>query len=467
MNNLSEALKNFSAKKITIVGDVMLDKTIFGEVSRISPEAPVPILKVEREDYELGGAANVAANVSSLGGNTSLFGFVGKDKYSKILLSLLKERKIKPFLDKNGSTTLKVRIKSRNQQIVRMDYETNLLNEFSPEILQKMQKEIRDSEIILISDYAKGTITHNLMEFLKSQGKRIVADPKSKNINFYSDVYLITPNEKEALEMSGQKDVENAGRYLRRKLDCNVLITRGERGMFLFAEKEIEIPTYAQEVYDIVGAGDTSIATLSLSLAAGVSLEESVIIANHAAGIAVSKAGTSSVRLNELERKLFGGEEKLKYFDELSKIISDLKKKGKRMVWTSGCFDLLHTGHIRYLKEAREKGDYLVVGLNSDSSVRKLKGQSRPINPEKERAEVIFSLPWVDYVMIYQEPTSTKYLLKFQPEVYVKGRDYTLETLDQGERKAVEDGGGRIELINVEKNNSTTKIIEKIKGQVL
>ena len=464
MDNLSELLKNFSNQKIIVIGDVMLDKTVVGDVSRISPEAPVSIINVNNEIYGLGGAANVAANVSSLNGNTSLFGFTGKDKAAEILLSLLKEKKIEPFLGENKMTTLKVRVKARNQQIVRMDYEDNSSKEFSKEILQKMQTKIKNSKIILISDYAKGAITPNLMKFLKLGDRRIIIDPKPKNISLYSSAYLITPNEKEALEMSGQKDVQSAGRYLKEKLDCNVLITRGKKGMFLFSEKEIEIPTFTKEVYDVEGAGDTVIATISLSLAAGASLEEAAIIANDAGGIAVSKLGTSQVKLGELERKLFGEEEKVKNFGELSKIVIDLRKKGRKIVWTNGCFDLMHTGHMRYLKEAKEKGDYLIVGLNSDSSARKIKGPPRPINSENERAEFISLLPWVDYVMIYQESHPVKYLLEFKPDVYVKGGDYTLDTINQSERRIVEGYGGRIEIINVETNNSTTKIIEKIKN---
>lgn len=462
MDNLSEVLKNFSAQKVMVVGDAMLDKTIVGDVSRISPEAPVPIISVQDEIYELGGAANVAANISSLGGDACLFGFTGKDESAEIFLSLLKEKGIKSFLDTNARTILKVRAIGRNQQLLRLDYEDTSPKEFSQKTLQAMQTEMTDSEIILISDYAKGAVTSNLMKFLKSFGKRIIIDPKPKNIHLYSGSYLIAPNEKEALEMSGQKDFQDAGRFLKEKLDCNVLITRGEKGVALFSHKDMNIPTYAQEVYDIVGAGDTSIAALSLSLASGASLEEATIISNHAAGIAVSKAGTSHVRLGELEKKIFGEEEKVKNFEDLSRVIDDLRRKGKKIAWTNGCFDILHLAHVRYLKKTREQGDYLIVGLNSDSSARRLKGLGRPINNEQDRAEVLSE--HVDYIIIFSEPDTTRYLSAFRPDVYVKGGDYAVNTINQDERKIVESYGGRIEIINVESDVSTTRIIEKIKN---
>lgn len=463
MNNLLNILKKFNERRIVVIGDIMLDKSINGDVLRISPEAPVQIVNIKEESYEPGGAANVASNISSLGGKVSLFGFVGKDENAKILSELLTERKIDYFLEENSLTTLKVRVRGGNQQLLRLDYEESSPKDFGTKIKDKLEREIMKSDLILVSDYAKGVIHPNLMNFLRSFNKKIIVDPKPQNCSFYTNSFLITPNEKEALEMSGNKNVYDAGVYLRKKLNCNVLITRGEKGMTLFSDNETDIPTVAKEVYDVTGAGDTVIATLSLSLASGASLEEGVVLANNAAGIAVSKVGTYQVKMGELEKRIFGEEKKLKNTEELSSIIDDLRKKQKKIVWTNGCFDILHPGHTKYLSKAKEQGDYLIVGLNSDESVRKLKGEGRPIYNQNQRAEVLSSLSCVDFIIIYSEPTSKDYLSMFKPDIFAKGGDYTMETINLEERKIVEGYNGKITFIDVGEKTSTTKTIEKIK----
>lgn len=464
MNNLLDILKKFNERKIVVIGDVMLDQSIIGEVSRISPEAPVQIVNVKKENYEPGGAANVASNISSLGGKVSLFGFVGKDENAKILSRLLIEKKIDYFFEENFLTTLKVRVRGGNQQLLRLDYEESSPKNFGKKLLDKLGEEITNSDLILISDYAKGVIDSNLINFLKSFNKRIIIDPKPQNFSFYKDSFLITPNEKEAFEMSGKKEISVAGKYLQEKLNCNVLITRGEKGMTLFSDREVDIPTVAREVYDVTGAGDTVIATLSLSLASGASLEEGILLANNAAGIAVSKVGAYQVKMGELEKRIFGEEEKLKSAEELSSIVEDLKKKQKKIVWTNGCFDILHPGHTKYLSKAKEKGDYLIVGLNSDESVKKIKGEGRPIYNQNQRAEVLSSLSCVDFILIYSEPTSKNYLSMFKPDIFAKGGDYTLETINPEEKKIVEEYNGKIIFIDVGEKTSTTKTIEKIKN---
>lgn len=461
MEKLPEILKNFPNKKVIVIGDIMLDKTIIGDVSRISPEAPVQIVNVKEEIYEPGGAANVAANISSLRSNAYLFGFTGRDDNAKILSKILNERKIEYFFDENFMTTLKVRIRGRNQQLVRLDYEDISPKNFTHKAIEMMKDKINNSDVILISDYAKGAITADLMNFLKSYRKKIIVDPKPQNMHFYYDCFLIAPNEKEALEMSMQKDVYDAGRHLKEKLNCNILITRGEKGMTLFSDREVDIPTYAREVYDITGAGDTAVAALSLSLASGASLEEAMMIANHVAGIAVEKVGTYQVRLSELEKRISGEEGKLKTFEELYNITKDLKKKGRKIVWTNGKFDILHAGHVKYLKKAKERGDYLILGLNSDSSFELIKDR-KPINNELHRAEVL--LAYTDALIIFSEPDTTRYLSVFKPDVYVKGGNYNIDTINQPERRVVEGYGGKIVIIKTDEDISTTKIIEKIKN---
>ncbi len=464
MERLLEILKGFSKRKITVIGDVMLDKTIIGEVSRISPEAPIQIVNVKEELYEPGGAANTAANLASLGGNVSLFGFAGRDNNANVLSEILGKRGIEYFLDKNALTTLKIRVRSRNQQLLRIDYEENSLKIFSPDTLETMKREIGNSDLILISDYAKGTITGDLMDFLNSLGKKIVVDPKPQNISFYKNSFLITPNEKEALEMSNQREIHSAGRDLQKMLNCNVLITRGEKGMALFSDNEVEIPTSSREVYDVAGAGDTANAAICLSLASGASLEEAVILANHAAGISVSKVGTYQVKLWELEKAISGEERKLKTLDELSEIVRELKREQRRIVWTNGCFDLFHAGHKYSLEQARKRGDVLIVGLDSDESVRKLKGPGRPVYNEEQRAEILSGMGFVDYVTIFPFGKAAEYLKRLQPHVYLKSGDYTIDTINQEERRIVESYNGEIYLPKGLSELSTTDTIKKIKN---
>lgn len=468
MEKLLEITRKFPGKKVVVIGDVMLDQYIHGDVSRISPEAPVQVVKVKRESFEPGGAANVAANISSLGGQVTLFGFVGGDESARILSKILEERGIEYHFGASSMTTVKKRPTGRGQQLLRIDYEDASQKEFDELLQRELKESVNSSDIIVISDYSKGTVTPSLMNFLKSTGKRIIVDVKPENAALYSRVYLVKTNEQESLALSGKPDFQSAGRYIREVLGANAIITRAEKGMALFCDKEIEIPTYAREVYDVTGAGDTALSAIALSLAAGSSLEEAAIIGNHAAGIAVSRAGTYQVKLDELEKNLSGEESKIKNFLELSEIVKGLKKRGKRIVWTNGCFDLLHEGHVKYLAQAKSLGDFLLVGLNSDSSVRLLKGPDRPINSENSRAEILSALACVDYVMIFSEPEVTKYLEAFEPHFYVKGAGgktgYSLETVNQHERQIVESYGGRIELIDVGKDISASRIIDRIRS---
>jgi len=308
MNNLKNILEQFQNKKITVIGDVMLDKYLEGDVSRINPEAPVPIVELQNEFFELGGAANVAANVATLGGKVSLFGFVGKDYSADIIRNLLRQKNISDFLDFCKTTTEKTRIIGKGQQLIRFDKEDSTDKLFSSEMNKKLLEEIQSSDIILISDYAKGTINSSLMESLSSFKNKMIVDPKPKNKNLYKGVFLVTPNLKECFEMSSHGDVQSAGIALKELFESNILITQGQDGMALFSEKNLDIPTFAKDVFDVVGAGDSVIAALALSIAAGATLEESAIIANHSAGVAVEKKGTHAVTIDELKEKIFQDE---------------------------------------------------------------------------------------------------------------------------------------------------------------
>jgi len=462
MNSLPDILGKFKEKNLVVIGDVMLDCYLEGNVSRINPEAPVPIVILKKEFYELGGAANVAANISALGPKVELFGFCGNDSPAEILKSLLKEKNISYNLERDSCTIKKTRVIGNMQQLIRFDKESPEEKKFSSVTRDLLHEKLLKADLVVISDYAKGTITKNLMQDLERFKQKMIVDPKPCHKNLFQNVFLIAPNEKESFEMSMSDNVKIAGPRLRQEMNSNVLITRGEKGMSLFAEKNIEIPTQAHDIFDVTGAGDTVLAALASSIASGSSLEQAAIIANHAAGIAVEKKGTYAVSLKELKEKIMSEERKVLEFEELKKIIVDAKRKNRRIVWTNGCFDLLHVGHVHYLKEAKKLGDLLVVGINSDSSVKEVKGPSRPIQSEYERAEILSSLKYVDYLLIFSEPNVEKYLRELQPEIFVKGGDYSLDTIDQTEKKIVESYNGQIVFIPLVEGKSTSKIIETL-----
>ncbi|MBU0628039.1 MAG: D-glycero-beta-D-manno-heptose-7-phosphate kinase [Nanoarchaeota archaeon] len=308
---LTNILNNFKGKKIMIIGDIMLDKYIFGKVERISPEAPVQVVEVEKESYVPGGAANVANNIASLDGNAYMVGIVGDDQQGNLLIKELNERRIDTngiFIAKDKPTTQKVRVLGQKQQLLRIDYEKKeYINKETEDSIINFIKNKKEIDAIIISDYAKGVITQKLVDEIKtiSKNKIIIVDPKPKHLNFYKDVTLITPNTKEAIEMTGIEDIESTGKHLLKQLNSPILITRGEKGMSLFEKEEItNIPTKAKEVYDVSGAGDTVVAALTISLTAGATLKEAATLANHAAGIKVGKLGTSTVTIDEIRQSL-------------------------------------------------------------------------------------------------------------------------------------------------------------------
>ena len=453
---LEEILNRFKDKKILIVGDIMLDKYIEGDVSRINPEAPVPIVNVKSEFCRIGGAGNVASNIASLGGKAMLFSFVGKDEGAKKLKELLDEKRIEYFLDEDALTIEKTRIIGRNQPMLRFDKE--LVGE-----KRILLERAAEADLIIISDYAKGTITENLMNLLTHFKSKTIVDPKPKNKDLYKDVFLVNPNEKELFNMCPVSNVEEAGKILSQEINSHVLVKRSEKGMTLFSDKIVNIPTYAKEVYDVSGAGDSVIAALAMAIASGASIEKSAIIANYSAGISIEKKGVHAVRMDELRNRIFKTEEKIVSLKNLKNLIVNLKKKNKKIVWTNGCFDLIHVGHVGYLKKAKGFGNILVVGLDSDESVKKLKGEDRPVQPEMERAEILSAFDFVDYVVIFPYGGAKEYLMGLKPDVYVKGGDYNIDTINQEERKVVEDYGGEIKVVEDVSARSTSKIIKELR----
>ncbi len=469
MRNLIKIIDKFKEQHILVIGDIMLDEYIFGEVSRISPEAPVPILRVTKEESRLGGAANVANNVVSLGGNCTIIGQVGKDKIKDKIIKKLKDNNINNLLleRKDYKTTRKTRIISKNQQTIRIDYELNkkIEEKHITEIIKKIKK--IKANCIIVSDYNKGMITKNLMEKLKKLKIPILGDPKPENIRFFKNCFAITPNLNEAKKFTKEKETKKIGKKILDSLNTNLVLTMGEKGAYLFEltnKSPVYLPTKAKEIYDVSGAGDTFICTVALSFAAGANLYECALIGNNAAGKVVEKIGTSTLSTTELKESFKEKDKKIKNIEELINLLSKLKKDNKKIIFTNGCFDILHTGHIRLLKKSKSFGDVLILGLNTDNSIRTLKGKDRPINNQEDRAEILANLNYVNYIVFFEENTPENLISLLKPDIHVKGGDYDpLNQQSMPEAKIVQKYGGKIKIVKLLKGKSTTAIINKMK----
>ena len=456
-------------KKIAVIGDVILDEYIFGKIERINPEAPVPLLKFKKKEYRLGGASNVANNIFSLGGHCVLIGRIGKDKKIK---KILDEKNIHyDFIeDESLPTITKTRFISNKQQILRLDDEKE--SPINTKDIKKIIKKVRGVDIIIIADYAQGVITEELMKELKKLKKIILADLKIIKPELFKGVYLIKPNLEETMKDLGvnqenEIDVENAGNMLQKKYNSNILMGRGKEGLSLFSKKKnpLHIPAQRTKIFDGCGERDTIIATISVALASGKSLEESIVLANKAAGIVVSKRGTSTVSAEELFSHIKKEHQKIKTKEQIKNIVQLLKKQGKKIVFTNGCFDILHIGHTRLFNYSKEQGDILILGLNTDASIKRLKGPKRPVVTGKERAEILAELECIDYVVFFDENTPVDIIKELQPDVIVKGGDYDPKDYKKmPEAKVVHDYGGKVCIFNTLKGKATTNIIEKIKN---
>lgn len=466
-------------KSIMVIGDIMLDTYFIGDVKRISPEAPVPIFKKKNERSALGGAANVAANLVAAGQTVYIQAMVGKDNAGNKIKDELLSKGINTdyVVSLDRQTTEKIRfLASNNQQVLRLDIEDTSSpsdKEYSA-MIKSFENKIEEIDLVIMSDYLKGLFTYeftqSIIKIAKENNVPLIIDVKDKQYNKYKNATLLKPNMKELCDLTSMtietdEEIVSASEELRTKCNCQyVLTTCGDRGMVLVGDGEpYFIEAFGQEVFDVTGAGDTTIAYLGACMVNGYSMRESVDIANLAAGIQVSKVGTSSVYWKEIKDRI-----DKKYGRGKNKIISGhlidsfrQNNINKKIVFTNGCFDILHIGHIRYLQEASKLGDLLVVGLNSDSSVRRLKGEGRPINNEAERAEMLAALDFIDNLIIFEEDTPLNLIRKIQPDVLVKGGDY-LEKEVVG-KSEVEERGGKVVLIPFVDGKSTTNIIDKIK----
>ncbi len=428
------------SKKIVVIGDIFIDRFVFGDIFRINPESPAPLLKKKQIEERLGGAANVANNICSLGGDCLLIG-----KGDKKLRNLLKNIDTLIF---DSKTNIKERYICKNQHILRVDEEEK--HYLSDDEIDKICS--IDMDIVVISDYGKGMINDNLMKKLKEKNIKILVDPK-KIKTCFKDVYLVKPNIYEtaqAVTVSlDNLNILEEGKKLQKELNSILLITRGKDGMTLFKDKISHYPITARNIFDVTGAGDTVIATIAYGISKGKSLHESILLANKAAGIVVGKIGTSTVTQSEINNINF----------LTDKDLENLKKTNKKIVFTNGCFDILHTGHIDLLKKAKSYGEVLIVGLNTDESIKKIKGKNRPINNQEERAEIISSLKDVDYVVFFNEETPKRIISKIKPNFHVKGGDYTFLP----ETEVVKKNKGEVKIVDFVKKKSTTDIIRKIK----
>lgn len=472
-------IDSIQRKNILVIGDVMIDTYFSGDVKRISPEAPVPVFRKKTERSVLGGAANVAANLVAAGQQVSVMAMVGNDENAVKLRNIFQDNGINTDLivSLDRKTTEKTRfLADNNQQVLRLDVEDTmpLSSEDCKCMINQLEAIIKQFDLILLSDYLKGLLTYEftqgILQMAKTKGIPAIIDVKDPKIEKYKDAFLLKPNKKELNELSGMpvdsdEEIIAASEVLKEECKCKyVLTTCGARGMVLVGDGDpYFVESVGREVFDVSGAGDTTIAYLATCMVNGMPIREAVDLANFAAGIQVSKVGTSSVYWNEIRDYLASEKDQImnKMLSETT--IHSFRKDhaGKKIVFTNGCFDILHVGHVRYMQEASKLGDILVVGLNSDSSVRRLKGPERPVNNEIDRAEILSSLGFVDYVAIFDEDTPYNLIKTIKPDVLVKGGDY--KPADVVGRDIVEANGGKLVLIPFVEGKSTTSIINRIK----
>lgn len=474
---MKTSLPDFSQANVLVVGDIMLDRYWYGGTNRISPEAPVPVVKIDALEERPGGAANVAMNITSLSGNVRLIGLTGIDEAAKILDEELSKHHVHcDFVAVSTHPTItKLRVLSRNQQLIRIDFEEGFDKVDASPILERIQTALTTHKVLVLSDYAKGALSsiQKMIDLANQANVPILVDPKGTDFERYRGATLLTPNMSEFEAVVGHCDSEQEivekGLALIKKYQLKaLLVTRSEKGMTLLQldKPTYHLPTQAKEVFDVTGAGDTVIATLAAALASGQSLEDSCYLANAAAGVVVGKLGTSTVSQVELENAIRARKDNgfgVMIEDELKEEVKKARQRGEKIVMTNGCFDILHAGHVSYLANARKLGDRLIVAVNSDASVKQLKGESRPINPLMQRMIVLGALDSVDWVVPFDEQTPQRLIANILPDVLVKGGDYKPEDIAGG--KEVIDAGGIVKVLNFEDGCSTTNIINKIKSR--
>lgn len=482
-----DLLAKFSDLRILAVGDIYLDENVFGVVTEVSLEAPIPVFEVRERRYNPGAAGNAACNAASLGAQVTMVGVVGDDVNAGIVKQAFEARGVNTdgiVTDPARATNTYGKLKAGGhnipmQEVLRTDTPkpTLITGEVEAQVINEIRARATKVDAILIGDQVCSTITEKVLDAIREVAAAhkliTVADSRARAGGF-RDIDVVVPNDAEAglaagVEVRDEATLHTAGKHLLQTAR-NAFVTRGPQGITVFAQdgtiEDVPLPAPIGAV-DVTGAGDTVAAAVTLALAAGASLRDAAFLGNTAAGIAVVQPGVVTVSREEVESALFGeaGPAKLRTVQQLRGIVKTLQRDGKRVVWTNGCFDILHVGHITYLLRARQEGDVLVVGLNSDASVQKIKGPDRPVVNEHDRATVLSALECVDYLVFFDEPSPSGIIETLQPAIYAKGGDYTIDTLDQSERHLVEGYGGAIALIPGVEGQSTTSIIEKITAE--
>lgn len=468
-------MPRFNQAQVLVAGDVMLDRYWHGSTSRISPEAPVPVVNIKNDDERPGGAANVALNIAALGAKAALIGATGDDEHARSLQTSLNAVGVECDFQVSAErpTITKLRVISQNQQLIRLDFEEGFLAADVAEFPARLENQLANAGALILSDYGKGALQQpqQLIALARAAGVPVLVDPKGSDFSKYRGATLITPNLKEFEAVVGHCETEqqlvDRGIALLRDLELDaLLVTRSEHGMTLLrdGEPELHLPARAREVYDVTGAGDTVISVLATTLAAGGDLPQAVALANLAAGLVVAKLGTATVSAPELRRAIqreHGSERGVMSVEQLVMAIDDARAHGEKVVFTNGCFDIIHAGHIGYLAEAGALGDRLIVGVNTDESVARLKGPGRPINPVDRRMTVLAGLEAVDWVVPFGEDTPRELLEQLKPDVLVKGGDYSIDEIVGAD--LVLARGGEVKRLSFLDEVSTTAIVEKIK----
>lgn len=473
-----KVLKNFTPN-ILVIGDLMIDHYLWGSCNRISPEAPVQVVEIAKETTVLGGAGNVINNLNALGAKVSVSSVIGDDDNGLELRNMLKAINVDDsnlIVQKSRKTSKKSRIIAVSQQILRYDKESKneIENESVQKIIDSISTNISSYDALILSDYGKGVLTTELCQgvisLAKKHGVKVLVDPKGNDFSKYKGAYLLTPNKKEAIlatniEIKDDESLKEALLKLKNEVDLDIsLITLSEGGIATYETQVKRFPTVAKEVFDVTGAGDTVIASIAFALSAGKSIEETASFANLAAGVVVGKIGSATVTLAEIEEYEASlhkstSDAHIKSFEDIEQIVKRCKISGKKVVFTNGCFDILHVGHVKYLQEAKSFGDVLIVGLNSDESVSRLKGPSRPVNIAQDRAYILAALEAVDYVVPFEEDTPHNLIKMIEPDTLVKGGDY------KGKAVVGTEFAGELKLVDFVNGKSTTKTIQKIQGK--
>lgn len=471
-------IPSFENARVLVVGDLMLDRYWHGGTSRISPEAPVPVVHVNQNEERAGGACNVALNISTLGAQCTVMGLCGDDEAADTLENMLKDIGVNPQFVRmpENATVTKLRVMSRHQQLMRLDFEDGFIGQDLSGLEQAFAAQLDDHNIVVCSDYGKGSLrqVRRLIELCNEKNIPVLVDPKGSDFEKYSGASLITPNLSEFEAVVGpcksEDELVEKANALSEQFNIEaLLVTRSEHGMSLMQQDydPVHLPTHAREVFDVTGAGDTVISTLAAALGAGVTLERAMVLSNLAAGVVVAKSGTASVSLSELEHAIEESSSNTEHGileeAELYPLLDRCRARGETIVMTNGCFDILHAGHVTYLEQASELGDRLLVAVNVDETVRRLKGEDRPVNKVENRMRMLAALRCVDWVVAFEEDEPTRLICDLSPDILVKGGDNDPDIIPGGD--CVREAGGQVMVLTYVDGISTTKIIDSIKDK--